>query len=137
MTNRTYLLVIALLLAPTLLHSAAAPDDERGWWFSERFQGTSNSAGLVLKANSTAGYTVNNQVQVYSGLPVYFTRESASTTSGTPTFVNGIGNAFTGLLINAGNDSLKYSSDLVLTAPTGDRSRGFSTGHVTADWTNT
>jgi hypothetical protein len=51
--------------------------------------------------------------------------------------VNGIGNAFTGLLITANGESLHYSSDVVLTAPTGDQSRGFSTGHVTADWTNT
>jgi hypothetical protein len=69
---------------------------------------------------------------------VYFTRESSSnTTSGTTSFVNGIGNAFTGFRISANTESLKYSSDVMLTAPTGDRTRGFSTGHATVDWTNT
>src|SRR5438874_2485552 len=130
-------ITVALLTLPALLHGAAS-DDERGWWFSERFQGTSNAAGVVLKANSTLGYTLNPHLQAYSGLPVYFTRESAgNTTSANPAFNNGIGNAFTGFMISAETESLKYSSDLLLTAPTGDRNSGFSTGHVTVDWTNT
>jgi hypothetical protein len=138
MSKKLNLITISILLMPTLICVAAPPDDGPGWWFSERFQGTSNDAGLVLKANSTLGYSFSRHVQFYSGLPVYFTRESSSnSTTGTTNFVNGIGNAFTGLLISASNDSLKYSSDLVLTAPTGDRASGFSTGHATVDWTNT
>jgi hypothetical protein len=130
---------IALLFLPAVLQ---AGDDGRGWWLAERFQGTSNDAGLVLKANSTVGYTFNGHIQMYSGLPVYFTQASSNdtATSGTasPTgFVNGIGNAFAGLLITASNSSLKYSSDLMVTAPTGDRTNGFSTGHASLDWTNT
>ncbi len=131
------IMTIALLLVPALLQAAAASDDERGWAFSQRFQGTSNSAGVVLKTNSTLGYAFNSHVKAYAGLPVYFTRESASTTTGPTSFVNGVGNAFTGLLISGKKESVDYSSDLQLTAPTGDRNRGFSTGHVTADWTNT
>jgi hypothetical protein len=142
--KRLHLTAAALMLLPALLHGAASEDDG-GLWFSERFLGTSNAAGLVLKANSTVGYAFNGHVQIYGGLPVYFTRAASSntttgttsTTANTTTFVNGIGNAFTGLLISASNDSLKYTSDLMLTAPTGDRKNGFSTGHATADWTNT
>jgi hypothetical protein len=36
-----------------------------------------------------------------------------------------------------GKHTIHYTSDLVATAPTGDTSRGFSTGHPTVDWTNT
>ena len=137
MTAKNNLIAIALLLVPAMLH-AAASDDERGWWFSERFQGTSNAAGIVLKSNPAVGYTFNGHVQMYGGAPYYFTRQSAAGSSSASTsFVNGVGNAFTGLLITAASDSFKYSSDLVVTAPTGDRTQGFSTGHVTADWTNT
>jgi hypothetical protein len=137
MTKTINLLLIVLLLVPAVLHGAPQ-SEQQGWWFSERFQGNSNTAGVVLKENSTLGYTFNGHVQAYAGLPVYFTRENASnTTSGKSSFVNGIGNAYTGFLISASNDSLRYTSDLVLTAPTGDRANGFSTGHVTADWTNT
>src|SRR5437773_615429 len=35
-----------------------------------------------------------------------------------------------------GCDALSYSSTLELTAPTGDKARGFTTGRATADWTN-
>src|SRR5262249_9191042 len=34
------------------------------------------------------------------------------------------------------SDSLKYTSTVEATAPTGNRDDGFSTGHVTVDWTN-
>jgi hypothetical protein len=135
---KTRIMTIALLLVPALLQAAAASDDERGWSFSQRFQGTSNSAGVVLKTNTTAGYAFNPHVKAYLGLPVYFVREAAASSStGSNPFVNGVGNAFTGLTVSGTKESIDYSSDLLLTAPTGDRSRGFSTGHVTVDWTNT
>jgi hypothetical protein len=131
------IMTIALLLVPALLQDAAASDDARGWSFSQRFQGTSNSAGVVLKTNSTLGYTFNEHVKAYAGLPAYFTRESSSGSSGSTTFVNGIGNAFTGFLVSGSHSAIDYTSDLLLTAPTGDRDRGFSTGHATVDWSNT
>jgi hypothetical protein len=56
-----------------------------------------------------------------------------STTDGV---MSGVGNAFLGFGFGVRGDSLNYSSNLELTAPTGDKSRGFSTGRVTADWTN-
>jgi hypothetical protein len=136
MSKTMNLALIVVLLVPAVLTGQS--NEQQGWWFSERFQGTSNAAGVVLKTNSTLGYAFNSHIQAYGGLPVYFTRESADyTASGKQSFINGIGNAFTGFVISASNDLLKYSSDVVVTAPTGDRARGFSTGHVTADWTNT
>lgn len=132
--DRTLLLMV-LLLVPALLH-AAAEDDERGWTFSQRFQGSSNTAGVILKTSSAAIYSFNHYVKAYSGIPVYFARESSS--SGATQFANGIGNVYSGLLVTAGNPAaLHYSSDFVFTLPTGDASRGFSTGHPTVDWTNT
>src|SRR5437762_2969111 len=47
-----------------------------------------------------------------------------------------MGNAFLGFRYSVQNDALNYSSTLELAAPTGDKSRGFSTGRVTADWSN-
>ena len=136
--KKTSLIALLLLALPAFVYGAGGPDDNYGWWFSERLMGTSNTAGTIFKANSTVGYRFNDHVQTYGGLPVYFTRQTPSSgNAGPATFVNGIGNAFTGLLITANGESLRYSSDLVVTAPTGDRSEGFSTGHVTADWTNT
>jgi hypothetical protein len=121
-----------MLLLPALLYAEGA-DEERGWSFSQRFQGSSNYAGVVLKTNSTATYSFNQHLKTYAGFPVYLTRESGSNAR----FVNGVGNLYAGFLITANNSAIHYTSDVVGTAPTGDRSRGFSTGHATVDWTNT
>ena len=50
--------------------------------------------------------------------------------------MSGIGNALLGFRLGVDSDTLNYSSTLELTAPTGDKSRGLSTGQATADWTN-
>src|SRR5438128_8661357 len=132
--NRT-LLIMTMLLVPAFLSAETPPDNERGWSFSQRFQGSSNSAGVVLKTSSTATYTFNQYVKAYAGVPIYFARETA--VSGATSFMNGIGNVYSGFLVTAENSAIHYTSDLVGTAPTGDRTRGFSTGHATLDWTNT
>src|SRR5712692_1512309 len=133
-TNRT-LLMTALLIVSALRNVTAAENDS-GWSFSQRFQGSSNAAGVVLKTNSTAIYSFNDHIKGYGGFPVYFARATSST--GTSPFVNGMGNVFSGLAVTAGDsDTIYYSSNLVSTFPTGDASRGFSTGHPTIDWTNT
>jgi long-subunit fatty acid transport protein len=134
LTNRTFLM-LALLFASAAGNVMAAEDESR-WSFSQRFQGTSNAAGLILKTNSTAIYSFNDYVKAYGGFPVYFARATSS--SGTSQFVNGLGNVFSGLVVTAGSaNSIYYSSNLLSTLPTGDASRGFSTGHPTIDWTNT
>lgn len=134
-TGRTLFVTILLAVPAPAVYGAEQIGDDRGWSFSQRFQGSSNSAGVVLKTNSTVTYRFNRHVEAYAGIPVYFARE-ASTSGGTK-FMNGIGNVYSGLLVTAGNSAIQYSSDLVATAPTGDRTRGFSTGHPAIDWTNT
>jgi hypothetical protein len=114
--------------------------------FSGSFSGSSNSDGTVMKAAPVLGYNFNNHFQTYAGVPFYFVNLSSTatstTTSTTPTtstsggFVNGIGNAFVGARLAVNNDMINYSSTLELSAPTGDKTHGFSTGRATADWTN-
>jgi hypothetical protein len=48
-----------------------------------------------------------------------------------------MGDMYAGLFFSVDGEVLNYSSGIVATAPTGDRSRGFSTGRPTVDWTNT
>src|SRR5579883_491552 len=132
--NRT-ILMMTLLFVPALAHAQAA-DDNKGWSFSQRFQGSTNSMGTVLKETSTATYNFNDHFKAYGGVPFYFTKESGST--GSSSFVNGIGNVYSGLFALAGDPSkIRYVSDLSFTLPTGDMTRGFSTGHPTVDWTST
>jgi hypothetical protein len=128
------LLIMAPLLMPVFAHAETPPENPQGWTFSQRFQGSSNAAGLILKTSSTATYSFNRYIKAYAGIPVYFARATSST--GSTQFMNGLGNVYSGLVVTAGT-TVHYTSDLVATAPTGDTSRGFSTGHPTVDWTNT
>ncbi|PYS03088.1 MAG: hypothetical protein DMG16_06535 [Acidobacteria bacterium] len=114
----------------------AKGEDGRGWNFSGSFNGSSNSGGTVTKAEPVVGYSLNNHFQTYGGVPFYFVNMSSTAASATTGIAKGVGNAFTGLRFAVQSDTSNYSSTLELTAPTGDKSKGFSTGRVTADWTN-
>lgn len=134
---------IVLLLGLVL---PARAEQERGWGFAGSFSGSSNSDGTVMKVAPMLDYNFNSHFQTYAGLPFYMVNASSTAASTTTTtapatstsggFVSGIGNAFIGARLTANNDAINYSSTLELTAPTGDKSHGFSTGRATADWTN-
>jgi hypothetical protein len=122
-------LLCTVVLIGFVLQTSAHAEDGQGWSFSGRLSGSANSSNAVLKADPTLGYTFNRYFHAYTGLPVYFVNDPTRSMSG-------IGNAYAGLRFGVGDDAVNYTSNLELTAPTGDRSRGFSTGRVTADWTN-
>ena len=126
----------AVLLIAILTLPATAQNEDAGWTFYGRFQGNSSPSGVVLKADPSIGYAFNQQFETYVGLPVYFVDRSDSTST-VDGFVNGIGNAYLGFTGRVDSPAVRYSSNLLLTAPTGDQDRGFSTGRVTVDWTNT
>lgn len=117
-------------------------EEEPGWSFSGRLQGSSNSSGLVLRADPSAAYTFNRNFRVQAGLPFYFVNPSStlsttqSVVTGAGGFTNGLGNAYADMRFTAEHPILDFSSTLRLTAPTGDKDKGFSTGSATADWTN-
>jgi hypothetical protein len=136
MNKAVRLLCSVLSLAVLAMPSHA--EEGKGWMFSGRFLGSSNSDGLVTKADPTIGYSLNPHVQTYAGIPFYFVNVSSTATQQTTTgFVSGIGNAYVGLRFKVDSDALKFSSTIEGTAPTGDKDKGFSTGRATVDWTNT
>jgi hypothetical protein len=129
--------ICAVVLIVGLALPLHAQDLSR-WSLSGNFTGSSNSDGLVTKADPSLGYALSNHFSTYVGVPFYFVNRSSntittSTTSGT---MNGIGNAYLGFRAGINSDALNYSSTLEFSAPTGDTAKGFSTGRVTADWTN-
>jgi hypothetical protein len=133
---------VASIVVVLVICFSAFGQEVRGWNFSGRFSGTSSDLGTVLKADPSLGYVFNEHFQTYAGLPIYFAKESSpATTSTTATtasngFMNGIGNAYVGFRLGVNNPSVNFSSNLVATAPTGDKDKGFSTGRATIDWTN-
>jgi hypothetical protein len=129
-------LICAIVLILGLALPAGA-QTETGWFFSGNFNGSVNSAGLVTKVEPLVGYRFNDRLSAYGGLPLYFINMSSSepSTAGAG-FSSGIGNTFFGFRANVESDTVNYDSTVELTAPTGDESKGFSTGNVTVDWTN-
>ena len=93
-------LFCSVILVVGLAFSAqAAPEDGgRGWSFSGSFNGSSNSDGVVTKAEPVLGYSFNRHFSTYTGIPFYFVNVSSNTTSTTATegFMGGVGNAFLG-----------------------------------------
>jgi opacity protein-like surface antigen len=113
-----------------------AQGESRGYTFYESYTGSSNSFGQVYKLNSTLGYNFNKHFEIDAGVPVYFVQASNASPSNGFTSGNGLGNAYTDLRLTFNNPVLDYASVLTVTAPTGDESRGLSTGRATFDWTN-
>lgn len=107
----------------------------------ESFDGSANSLGQIMSLSSTVGYSFNKHFSVDIGVPIGIDRVSSSTTSGggttSATTYTGIGNAYLELHLYAPGKVLNYASTISATAPTGDKSKGMTTGHVTADWANT
>jgi len=126
-----------------VLIGIAAPawaQEQSGWGFSGKVQGSSNSLGLVVKIDPAVNYTFNHHIRIYFGLPFYAVNPSDSTAAaaGTSTgSMTGLGNVYMNLRFEAENSSVDYVSYLTTTAPTGDKNKGFSTGDPTIDWTNT
>ena len=105
-----------------------------GWQWIEQFSGSVNSDGQAMALTSSGGYNFNSHLGLFAGIPVYFVHNSSST-AGTSS-VNGMGDVFGGLRLSFANPILNYRMALTGAAPTGDSSKGLSTGHATYDWTN-
>jgi hypothetical protein len=107
----------------------------------EFFAGDSNADGQVMALNSSATYYFTDHFSARAGIPIYFDRSSASISSTTavaaaPTFSSGIGDIFLTLRAAWKEPIINYASALTGTLPSGERSKGFSTGHFTFDWSN-
>jgi hypothetical protein len=120
------------------LRAQTAPVESRtdiGWQWVEQFAGSANSDGQVMALTSSGGYNFSSHVGLVAGLPIYFVHTSSSTAT-TANSVNGIGDFFAGLRLSFPNPAVNYRMTLTGVAPTGDSSKGLSTGHATYDWTN-
>ena len=100
-------------------------------------QGSRNTLGTITKLDGSAGYFFNRHWEVDFGIPYYFVSPSASTTASTGSAsVQGIGNAYAQVRFTLANPVVNYVATITGTGPTGDRSKGLSTGHATVDWSN-
>ena len=129
------LVLVLVLLCPA--SAWALQLDQPGWSINQRFLGTSNASGTIVKSESTVGYTIHPYMILYGGLPIYFSRPDFTVApGGEPRFLNGVGNLYLGLQIPVQSEVANYVSDLIVNAPTGSKERGLNTGRFTFDWNN-
>src|SRR6266478_1061080 len=130
--------LVPALRAQTPVGESAAERTDIGWQWIEQFAGSSSTEGQILALTSSAGYNFSSHVGLVGGIPVYFVHNSSSTTTSTAgtTSVNGIGDVFAGLRLSFANPVVNYRMALTGTAPSGDSSKGLSTGRASYDWSN-
>jgi len=109
---------------------------EKGFTLYESFEGSSSPDGQVMELNTTLGYNFTRLFGVDVGVPVFFVRSASATSTAGASTTNGLGNFYTDVRLLVPNPLLNFSSTLTGTAPTGDTSKGLSTGRATFDWSN-
>jgi len=109
-----------------------------GWTLGARFEGSYSADGGIYDLGSALGYNFSHHFGIDAGVPFYFVSTPSVTKKNDAGAVSGIGvgTFFTDIRLNYPNKSLNYSSAVHLTAPTGDRKKGFSTGHATWNLAN-
>jgi len=109
-----------------------------GWTLGGKFEGSYSGDGGVYDFGSALGYNFSRHFGVDLGVPFFFVSTPTSIKNNNPGAASGIGigSFFTDLRWNYPHKSLNYSSAVHLTAPTGDKKKGFSIGHATWNQTN-
>jgi hypothetical protein len=131
------ILSLAALVAPPLLVAQTETDGESGFLLHERISGSGSTIGLITKFDTSMGYQFNRYIAAEAGVPVYSVNPSSTASQVTGVrSATGIGNAYVDLRLSLLNPAVNFTSLLTAAAPTGDKAAGFSTGHVTYDWSN-
>jgi hypothetical protein len=139
---RQCFVVLALLtagkqsVAQSPAGSAPAANSEQtpGMTLNTAFDGSVDSGSKVYDWTTTTGYIFSKHFSADVGLPILFVQGTTST--GATTSNAGLGNIFGQLNFVEKNPALNFGSVATVALPTGDTSKGFSTGRVTADWTS-
>jgi hypothetical protein len=105
--------------------------------FDMRLSGSVNSLGSITRINPALGYNFNSHFSASAGVPFYLAHPSDSSiaTAGAVS-ANGVGDPYLQLRYSLSRPLFGFASTLTGTAPAGDQSKGFSTGHATVDWSN-
>ncbi len=107
-----------------------------GWTLGAKFEGSYSNDGGVYDMGSALGYNFTRHFGLDAGVPFYFVSTPSSINNPGGVSGIGVGSFFTDLRWNYPKKSLNYSSAIHLTAPTGDKKKGFSIGHVTWNESN-
>ena len=120
--------------APAGSAPAANSEQTPGMTLNTAFDGSVDSGSKVYDWTTTTGYIFSKHFSADVGLPILFVQGTTST--GATTSNAGLGNIFGQLNFVEKNPALNFGSVATVALPTGDTSKGFSTGRVTFDWTS-
>jgi hypothetical protein len=124
----------AVAQAPAGSAPAANSEQTPGMTLNTAFDGSVDSGSRVYDWTTTTGYIFSKHFSANVGLPILFVQGTTST--GATTSNAGLGNIFGQLNFVEKNPALNFGSVATVALPTGDTSKGFSTGRVTFDWTS-
>lgn len=138
--------IVSMALAWTFLFAAGAAAqappagapksavEQRGFTWTEAYEGSGNSDGFITDLNSTFGYIFNAHFSMDTGVPFLFVRPATSKTG--TTAASGFGNPYVGFTYTDKGPILKYATSLNGAVPLASSAKGFSTGRATFDWNN-
>lgn len=130
-------LLSAILIGQAALFAQTELTDESGITLHERISGSGSTLGFISKFDTSLGYQFNRYLAVEGGLPFYTVHPSSSVSQTTGAqSATGIGNAYGDVRLTLLNPAVNLTSLLTVAAPSGDKNTGFSTGHITYDWSN-
>lgn len=130
-------LAAVILIESTGVFASQSSEQGTGFHLYERFDATRNALGVITRVDSTAGYNFNRYFAVDAGLPVYMVRpsETALDTVAMQRATD-IGNLHMTARLRAATPTIIYLGTFTVTAPTGAKDQGLSTGKATYDWNN-
>jgi hypothetical protein len=109
-----------------------------GWGLGARLEGSTSSDGSVYDLGIGAGYNFSHRFGVDIGVPYFFVSTPSAVKGKNPQAVsgNGLGDFGADLKMFLPGKATNLVSTLHLAAPTGDKKKGFSTGHGTWNLAN-
>jgi len=111
----------------------AAKEEYTGMTLDTLFNGSVDSSSYDYAWTTTTGYVFDKHFSVDLGIPILFVNGTTST--GTNVMNAGLGNVFGQVQFVEKSPKLNFGTVLTTALPTGDTSKGFSTGRVTYDLT--
>lgn len=93
-----------------------------------------SSSGTSSEMDTDVGFGFARRWSLHSGVPLFLFQQVTNGT--TTTRASGVGDAYVALGYEAKNNTFHYTNRLSGTAPTGDKSLGFSSGRATAGLSN-
>jgi hypothetical protein len=134
-------LAFAVATTLCLLQSVLAQENlptskaKHGFSLYEKFEGSTSAGTDVFDMNTSIGYDFDRFFGTDVGVPVYFVTPPPATKL-VASQANGLGNAYLDLRFTLDNPLFDFTSTPSVAFPTGDSSKGFSTGRAAFTWDN-